>query len=334
MSTRLVNWQANRQANRQVLVHLASGVGNIVLATPLLIALSEMEFEVDVRLDADYPPTRELLESWSVVRAVGAVTPRPARDYGYVAPAVPPFYWQRFAREYSGLRNRVARPPDALFYTDEQAFYLEFAHALGYPRDRRPFYRLPIAPGERFGVSACTLAIAPGCKTGEMAAKRWPHFPELAERFADVAIVGTRDDLPARPFPTHCRWFVDRLTLRQTAELLASAGVAVGNDSGLSHVAAATGTPTVMIFGPTDHRVLGMLPPNVRVLRSGLVCEPCWTGARLKACAGRVDCLAELSVDTVAREIFSSVVTGSALMRAASDSRTEPHIRTVPTADS
>jgi ADP-heptose:LPS heptosyltransferase len=125
----------------------------------------------------------------------------------------------------------------------------------------------------------------------------------LAERFADVAVVGTRDDLPARRFPGHCRWFVDRLTLRETAEVLASAGVAVGNDSGLSHVAASTGTPTVMIFGPTDHAVLGPLPPNVRVLRRGLVCEPCWAGARLQACVGRVDCLAELSVDTVAREI-------------------------------
>ena len=292
-----------------MLVHLASGVGNIVLSTPLLIALSEMGFEVDVRLDADYPPALELLQDWWVVRAVAAGAPRPARDYAHVAPAIPPFYWQRYEPEYRRLPNTVARPPDALFYADEQAFYLGFAHALGYPKDRRPFYRLPVAPGERLDVSARTLVIAPGSKTGEMAAKRWPHFPELAERFADVALVGTHDDLPARPFPAHCRSFVDRLTLRRTAEVLASAGVVLGNDSGLCHVAAAAGTPTVMIFGPTGHQVLGPLPPNVRVLRRGLVCEPCWKGARLAACAGRVDCLAELSVDTVAAELESWVST-------------------------
>ena len=295
--------QGDRHANRQVLAHLASGVGNIVLATPLLIALSEMEFDVDVRLDADYPPTSELLEPWSVVRTVSTRAPLPARDYAYIVPAVPPFYWRRFAHEYRGLRNCVARPPDSVFHTDEQAFYLAFARALGYPPDTRPAYRLPIAPAERFGVTTRTLVIAPGCKTGEMAAKRWPHFPELAERFADVAVVGTRDDLPPRPFPAHCRSFVDRLTLRETAEVLASAGLVVGNDSGLSHVAAATGTPTVMLFGPTDHRVLGPLPPNVRVLRAGLPCEPCWTTERLKHCAARVDCLAGLSVDTVTRHI-------------------------------
>src|SRR5206468_4454091 len=52
------------------LVHLASGVGNIVLATPLLVALDEMGLTVDVWLDADYPETADLLRPWSVVRHV------------------------------------------------------------------------------------------------------------------------------------------------------------------------------------------------------------------------------------------------------------------------
>jgi hypothetical protein len=147
------------------------------------------------------------------------------------------------------------------------------------------------------------LVLAPGCKTGEMAAKRWPFFPELAERLDDVALVGTRDDLPGRPFPAHVRLLVDRLTLRQTAQVLASAGVVVGNDSGLSHVAGAVGTPTLMLFGPTSHQILGTLPPNVRVLRAGLACEPCWSGARFGACAGQVTCLAGLSVDVVERQL-------------------------------
>ena len=52
------------------LVHLASGVGNIVLATPLLAALAELDCTTDVCLDADYPETASLLEPWSVVRRV------------------------------------------------------------------------------------------------------------------------------------------------------------------------------------------------------------------------------------------------------------------------
>jgi heptosyltransferase-2 len=147
-----------------------------------------------------------------------------------------------------------------------------------------------------------------------MAAKRWPHFPDLAARFADVAIVGTADDM-RRPdgsemrFPPHAKSFIGALTLRDTAELMAAAGVVVANDSGLAHVAAAVGTPTVMLFGPTSDACLGPLPANASILRAGLPCEPCWTTAPLAACAGRVDCLAQLSVDAIERRVRTLVGT-------------------------
>ena len=57
--------------------------------------------------------------------------------------------------------------------------------------------------------------------------------------------------------------------------------------------------PTVMIFGPTLDRALGAFPPNVRILRRGLPCEPCWFRAHFSACAGRIDCLAELKLNAV-----------------------------------
>jgi ADP-heptose:LPS heptosyltransferase len=129
-------------------------------------------------------------------------------------------------------------------------------------------------------------------------------LPALAECFNDVVVVGTADDLrrfdgsPMR-FPDHSRSLVGTLSLRETAEVLAGAAVVVANDSGLGHVAAAVGTPTVLLFGPTPDAALGRLPPNVTVLRAGLQCEPCWRGARLARCARRVDCLAALSTDRV-----------------------------------
>jgi ADP-heptose:LPS heptosyltransferase len=292
-----------------VLVHLAAGIGNIVLATPLLVALNEIGYAVDVCLNADYPATIELLENWSIVRVVSVANRASPSycEYVRVIPAIPPFYWPRFAHSYRRCPIAVARPADALFAIDEKAYYMAFARALGYGRDDAPSCQLPIGPSEEFGIGASTVVLAPGCKAGEMAAKRWPYFPELAERFENVAVVGTRDDLPRRPFPPHTRNFVDRLSLRKTAELLASAGLVIGNDSGLSHIAGAVGTPTLLLFGPTSERVLGGIPNTSKVLRTGLRCEPCWTSARLKACQGRVDCLRLLSVDTVeasAREMF------------------------------
>jgi ADP-heptose:LPS heptosyltransferase len=295
-----------------VLAHVGAGVGNVVLATPLFVALAGQGFTIDVLLDADYAETAELLRGWSLVREVFAhgAGARPAgwRDYDHLVPAVPPFYWHRFARLYAGDSRAVARPPDALFYADEQQFYLSFARSLGAGESEHPVYRLPVAPDESFGVGARTLVIAPGSKGGEMRAKRWGGFVELAGLFADVAVVGTREDLRGRDgaelkFPPHARLFVDRLSLAQTAGLLAAAGAVVGNDCGLSHVAAAVGAPTVMIFGATPHLALGRLAPNVRVVRAGLPCEPCWFASRFRACDERIDCLRAITVEGVAREV-------------------------------
>jgi ADP-heptose:LPS heptosyltransferase len=293
-----------------VLVHLASGVGNIVLATPMLLVLVRRGFGLDLLIDGDYPGTAGLFQDWSALRNLydGAAGEAPAPSYDFRIPAVPPFYWSRYAKRYRDVRNAVARPPDSLFYQDEQAYYLEFARRLGCAVSPPPFCFLPSSPDRVNGVTSGTLALAPGCKTGVMAAKRWPHFAELAERFDDVVVVGVEDDLrhfdgtPMR-FPAHVRSLVGALSLRETAAVLAAAGVVVANDCGLGHVAAAVGVPTILLFGPTPDAVLGGFPPNVTVLRAGLPCEPCWHVARFGACARRINCLASIRADTVADAI-------------------------------
>jgi ADP-heptose:LPS heptosyltransferase len=282
----------------------------VVLATPLLIALHEMGFEVDVLLAADYVQTGSLLRPWSCVRDV--FTSAPTGRYMHVIPGLQPFYHPRFGRALACRPNILTRPPDSLFYENEQAFYLHFARALGYPANRAPRPSLPIAPSEKFGVTSGTVVLAPGCKTGVMATKRWPYFAELAGAFEDVVVVGTPDDLRRNggsviKFPPHVHSLIGELSLRETAEIMASAGVVVGNDSGLSHIAAAVGTPTIMLFGPTPHESLGVMPPNVKVLRAGLPCEPCWFRNRFRACAAKIDCLSALWVETVKREVFAAL---------------------------
>jgi ADP-heptose:LPS heptosyltransferase len=292
-----------QELDNTVLVHLASGLGNIIFATPMLLALTRRGFAVDLLVDGDYPETADLLRGWSALRAVynGKAGERPAVSYDVRIPAMPPFYWSR----YAGYYTNSVRPADSLFYQDEQAYYLEFARRLGCEVQEPLYYFLPAAPDEAHGIRRDTLVLAPGCKTGEMAAKRWPHFPRLAEMFGDVVVVGTQDDLynfdgTPMHFLGHARSLVGKLSLRETAGVLAAAGAVVANDSGLGHMAGAVGTPTILLFGPTPDAALGRFPPNVKVLRAGLDCEPCWFGNRFAACARRVSCLSLIQVDRVA----------------------------------
>jgi ADP-heptose:LPS heptosyltransferase len=291
---------------RAVLVHVAAGIGNIVLTIPLLRALHRGGLTVDLLVDGDYPQTAELFAGWDILRAVynGYTRERPKGRYDVRIAAVPPFYWSRFAPSYARLPGCVARPPDALFYRDERAYYLAFAQALGCNTGGEPDGLLPIKPDPALGIAPGALVLAPGCKTGSMAAKRWPHFPALAEAFENVVVVGTLDDLnrfdgSTMRFPAHARSLVGHLSLRQTASVLAGAATVVANDSGLGHVAAAVGAPTVLLFGPTPDAALGRFPSNVRILRAGLPCEPCWHAKPLSACGGRVDCLQQVTVAAV-----------------------------------
>ena len=54
--------------------------------------------------------------------------------------------------------------------------------------------------------------------------------------------------------------------LYELAEWLATARVYIGNDSGITHLAAAVGTPVVALFGPTDPRIWAPRGPDVCVI--------------------------------------------------------------------
>lgn len=63
--------------------------------------------------------------------------------------------------------------------------------------------------------------------------------------------------------------FTGQLDLLETGACLARAALFVGNDSGLMHMAAAAGTPTLGLFGPTDERVYGPWGRATASVRAG-----------------------------------------------------------------
>jgi len=68
---------------------------------------------------------------------------------------------------------------------------------------------------------------------------------------------------------------VKGLSLVQLASVMEGSRLFIGNDSGISHMAAALGIPTMAIFGPTDPRVWSPRGKKVWVVRRGIPCSPC-----------------------------------------------------------
>jgi glycosyl transferase family 9 (putative heptosyltransferase) len=116
------------------------------------------------------------------------------------------------------------------------------------------------------------LALHPGSGSP---AKSWPaaRFAELAEQLAWprplLAVGGPADAevlLPLRSREDVV--VVDDLAPRPLGALLAGAGLFVGNDSGVTHTAAAWGAPVLALFGPTDPAVWAPEGRRVKTLRA------------------------------------------------------------------
>lgn len=91
--------------------------------------------------------------------------------------------------------------------------------------------------------------------------------------------------------------FAGKTSLREMAALLQMSSLHIGVDSAAPHIAAAVGTPTVTIYGPSDWRDWAPTGDKHAVVLPDMDCSPC----HKKGCegSGRSKCLDELPVDRV-----------------------------------
>ena len=107
------------------------------------------------------------------------------------------------------------------------------------------------------------------------------------------------------------------LSLAETAELIRRASLYIGPDTAVTHIAAATGTPTVALFGPSNPVKWGPWPStwtkeaspwsrvgsgrqgNVTILQGVATCVPCMLEGCERHINSRSDCLETMTVGTV-----------------------------------
>jgi len=148
------------------------------------------------------------------------------------------------------------------------------------------------------------VALMPGAEYGP--AKRWPSrsYAEFARgAMADgerVILLGSPKDAEVGAEIVALAPGVIDLTgqtrLEDAIDLIAGARLAVCNDSGLMHVAAAVGTPLVAVYGSTSPANTPPLSDRAEIVTLGLACSPCHE----KVCPlGTLACLEDLPVERV-----------------------------------
>jgi heptosyltransferase-2 len=161
-----------------------------------------------------------------------------------------------------------------------------------------------LAPGVRLA------ALMPGAEYGP--AKRWPaaHYGALAAALAradsDVVVLGSAkersigDEVAARAASARVRNLCGATSLADVVDLLAAADVAISNDSGLLHVAAAAGAPVVAIYGSSSPKCTPPLTDAAEIVSLAIECSPCFA----RECPlEHMRCLNDLTPATVLRAV-------------------------------
>lgn len=91
-----------------------------------------------------------------------------------------------------------------------------------------------------------------------------------------------------------------KTTVRQMGTLMSMCNCVVCNDSGPLHVAVASGSTTVSVFGPSDSNVYGPYPKSGRhiVVSKDIKCSPCYKKFKAPDC-DTLECLNSLNVEDV-----------------------------------
>ncbi|MEW6185600.1 MAG: glycosyltransferase family 9 protein [Thermodesulfobacteriota bacterium] len=158
--------------------------------------------------------------------------------------------------------------------------------------------------------SSLFLAVHPG--SGSVF-KNWPweRFLETAKRLRDrlslcpLFLFGPveedRSTFPFQPLQEAGFPLIRNLALPELAALLSCCRGYIGNDSGISHLAAALGLPLVAVFGPTDPLLWGPRGEKVTVLSPTLPCSPC-SREKMTSCPQR-KCLESIPVSRVVETV-------------------------------
>lgn len=267
-----------------------------LLTTPLCAPLVDYMPGVRSAIVTDLPRSRLAVAKQ---RALGAELR--ARSYG-TALVLPRTWKAAIAPALAGIRERVGFFGEARFGLinrmrwGEKALprFIDKNAALALPEGAAlppewpvPQLRVPADETGRWR-QANGLGTGPAVALGPGSvgvSKRWTYYPQaaklLAERGLDVWVIGgpgekaQAEEIVAVGGPR-----VRDLTgtdLRNGVLAMAASSVAISNDSGLMHIAAAIGTPTMGIFGPTSPYLwapLNGLAATV-LTKTQLSCQPC-----------------------------------------------------------
>lgn len=277
---------------QRALVIRGGALGDFLLTLPVLAALREAQPDAHLEVLA-YPGIAALARTGGLINNARSIEYGPLAGFFTRGAVLDPALGEYFASH--DLVISYLYDPDGFFAENLRASGVQKLVAgpsrivgAGHAIDQlsAPLAPLGIPLAERavhlpFGPTtgkSCEVFLHPGSGS---TAKNWSgeNWRLLAKRWLDadpdlqLAIVGGEADAAPlamiRELMSHPRVrLLENLPLPELAREMAGGRLYLGHDTGVSHLAAVSGTPSLLLFGPTDPAIWGPPHGHVRILRA------------------------------------------------------------------
>jgi len=163
------------------------------------------------------------------------------------------------------------------------------------------------------GLNRPFITVFPGASIPE---RRWgvSSFRNLVMRLADqgvaTVVVGAGQDRISgdKIISGSCGVnLAGKTTLAGTASVISSSALLVSGDSGVLHLGAGLGVPTVSIFGPGISKKWAPRGHKHTVLEKNILCSPCTRYGYTPRCSYNIRCLAEITPNDVYAAVIESL---------------------------
>jgi heptosyltransferase III len=278
----------------KILVIRGGAIGDFILTLPAISALRTNFPETHLELLA-YPRVAELARAAGIVDGFRSIEARPlARFFARKAELDPE--WSAYFESFHVIVSYLFDPDDNFKTNIARTTGAQFIQAQHRPDESQDLHATAVflKPLERLAIfdadpvpkltlsheddlSGQWLAAHPGSGSEK---KNWPeaHWLELltqllARRSANILLVGgeaegDRLNRIASSLPAGRVRLASNLPLSQLARLLVQTRAFIGHDSGITHIAAALGLPTLVLWGPSKASIWRPISPNVQLLNA------------------------------------------------------------------
>lgn len=283
----------------KILVIHSWGLGDLIMATPMLKSLSKSGHSVDLALFS---------------KANGIILKKNnfLENIFYISSKLD---FLRFFRKYDALVATAGTNPKKIeflakilgikkVFTSFQEkdihridMNLKIVKSLLKEIDKEPYIYVPQIDVSKYLEKTTNIGFAVG-SGAKQKFKRWDKFKELIKKIEGnkLIFIGPDEKELEKEFK---EFKIVKEPLENVIALISNLDLMVGNDNGLMHIAYATNINTVTAFGMTNEKETGGYRENNKSVFLEMECRPCFNPATDEIGCNSIDCLKNLEVEKV-----------------------------------